>query len=84
MYKIETRPDGRILLVTYTQQPGENTVDRLPDGPLRNYRFANGQFELDPQPEPQPQPGPSMTKRLEAAEAAILELASLTAQEAKT
>lgn len=75
MYSLNLAPDGRVLSAAFARfAPGGVIVDALPEGNLYDYIYANGQFVRSPLPADEQTEIPSVDERLDALEAALLEI----------
>lgn len=75
-YALNLAEDRRILSATYPQYAPDTVaiVDNLPGGNISDYRYVNGEFVFEPLPQPEPDNTPTSEERLEALEAAMLEM----------
>lgn len=76
MYALKLDDNSRILSATFPQYaaPDAVIVDALPEGDISDYRYIDGEFFYDPLPVPEPDLTPTTDERLEALEAAMLEM----------
>ncbi len=75
-YALNLAEDGRVLSATYPQYApnGATVVNSLPEGNISDYRYVNGEFVFEPLPQPESDNTPTAEERLEAIEAAMLEM----------
>ena len=75
MYSLNLAPDGRVLSATFERfAPGGVIVDALPEGNLSDYVYSDGQFVYRPAPSVMTHEEPTTEDRLDALEAALLEI----------
>lgn len=76
MYALKLNDDNRILSATYLQYAPADAilVDVLPEGDVSDYLYVSGEYVYDPLPVPEPDTTPTNNERLDALEAAMLEL----------
>lgn len=76
MYALNLDNDNRILSATFPQYAPADAVlvDALPEGDISDYRYVDGELYYDPLPAPEPDTAPTTNERLDALEAAMLEM----------
>ena len=81
VYYTKTNEDNRIVMLTAIKQSEEQFEFEFPEGfklsKISEYKIVDGELIHDPLPVPEFKPVPSVQERLDAAEAAILELAQM-------
>ena len=75
-YALNLDTDGRILSATYEEYAPTDAVlvDELPEGDISDYLYVDGQYVYNSLPKPEIIEQPTAEERLEALEAAMLEM----------
>ena len=76
MYALNLNSDGRVLSATCPEYAPADVVlvDALPEDDISDYLYVDGKYIYDPLPEPEPDLTPTTGERLDALEAAVLEM----------